>query len=85
MSAVGAATLGVSGTRMRTTDHGAEHAVSSQDVVDVVVRAEALGFCRWCVATALGMSAWEFEAIEWRAKPPGSDRVHCSRTQRPPR
>lgn len=37
---------------------------ATSEVVDIVTRAYGLGFCRWRVATALGVSAHDLELIQ---------------------
>ncbi len=37
---------------------------ATSELVDIVTRAYQLGFCRWRVATALGVSAHDLELIE---------------------
>ena len=36
----------------------------TSELVDIVTRAYRLGFCRWRVATALGVAAHDLELIE---------------------
>jgi transcriptional regulator len=49
---------------MRTHQHADGY---SEELAAIVLRAEGLGFCRWRVATALGITPANLDAIEQRA------------------
>jgi len=50
-------------TGAATTDP-AEVGQATRDLVDIVTRAQRLGFCRWRVATALGAAPHQLAVIE---------------------
>jgi len=51
-------------TGSATTADPAEVGQATRELVDVVTRAQRLGFCRWRVATALGASPHQLALIE---------------------
>jgi len=51
-------------TGSATTGDPAEVGQATRELVDIVARAQRLGFCRWRVATALGAAAHQLALIE---------------------
>ena len=51
-------------TGSATTGDPAEVGQATRELVDIVTRAQRLGFCRWRVATALGAAAHQLAIIE---------------------
>ncbi len=51
-------------TGSATTADPAEVGQATRELVDIVTRAQRLGFCRWRVATALGAAAHQLALIE---------------------
>jgi len=51
-------------TGSATTEDPAEVGQATRELVDIVTRAQRLGFCRWRVATALGAAAHQLAIIE---------------------
>lgn len=70
---------------MRAGEQHADDDRPSEELVALVLRAGRLGFSRWRVATALGISAAGLEAIGQRAELTGSDDAKAAPTWRPPR
>jgi len=79
---LGATALRVRDGRMRTTDDAYPGRDVSEELAAVVLRADQLGFCRWRVATALGISASGLAAIEQHAGLTGSDSAAGARAPR---
>ena len=51
-------------TGSATTADPAEVGQATRDLVDIVTRAQRLGFCRWRVATALGAAPHQLALIQ---------------------
>ena len=51
-------------TGSATTGDPADVGQATRELVDIVTRAQRLGFCRWRVATALGAAAHQLALIE---------------------
>ena len=64
-----------------TSEH-AELGEAIRELVDIVARADRLGFCRWRVATALGASPHELALIEHIPAAHGPDTRSSSTTIR---
>ncbi len=79
---LGATMLRVGDGRMRTTDDASPGRDVSEELAAVVLRADQLGFCRWRVARALGISASGLAGIEQHAGLTGSDSAAGARAPR---
>ena len=51
-------------TGSATAADPAEVGQATRELIDIVTRAQRLGFCRWRVATALGAAAHQLALIE---------------------